>query len=63
MPTITKVVYYRDRGVWCYAADDAEGFDHSDTLDAASAAEARSELVRRFPGAVVERVANTTEEN
>ena len=33
LPQITEVRVYLHDGEWCYAADDEDGYDHSDTLD------------------------------
>lgn len=50
-PTIVEVRIYKNAGEWCYAADDADGFDHSDLIDVEDEAEARDELSRLFPEA------------
>lgn len=56
LPTIIAVNIYRDGAVWCYRADTAEGYDHSDTLDAETLAEARAEILAMFPDATVTRI-------
>lgn len=61
---ITKINIYKNRGEWCYRADTAEGYDHSDVIDVldnASEDEARSEVAKQFPAAKIERVADTNE--
>lgn len=55
---ITAVNIYRAGGDWCYRADDSDGYDHSDVLDADSETEARAEVALMFPAATVVRVAD-----
>lgn len=57
--TITQANLYRHGAVWSYRADTVEGYDHTGVLDDADTeADARDELARMFPGAVVHRVAD-----
>ena len=53
---IIAVNIYRDGAVWCYRADTAEGYDHSDTLEAETLAEAKAEILALFSGAMVTRL-------
>ena len=55
-PTITEINIYRNRGEWCYSAWTTDEFDHSDTLDADSEDEARTEVASMFPDAEINRV-------
>lgn len=56
-----QVNIYRNRNKWAYALWVDGEFDSSDSLDAETEAEARTEAVRLFPGADVRRVADTNE--
>lgn len=62
---IKEVRIYKYGTAWCYAADDEDGFDHSDEIgcpDDASETEARAEVTRAFPGAHIVRVEDLSEE-
>jgi hypothetical protein len=59
MATIANI--YRNSGAWCYASFVDGEYDHSDTIDADSEAEARAEIATLLPGAEVRRVADTQE--
>ena len=56
LPKITEVRVYLLDGERCYAADDEDGYDHSDTLDTLDTdtlAVAVAEAQRMFPGAEI----------
>lgn len=58
---ITQINIFRNRGEWCYAAFTDTEFDHGDTCDAATEAEAEAAMSREFPDAVITRVDDTAE--
>ena len=57
---VDKVTYYRDGGVWCYAAWIEGEYDHSDPVDAADGgateADVRAMLCETWPAARIVRV-------
>ena len=59
-PTITQVNIYRAGGEWCYAASTADGYDHSDGIDAGDEATADAAVRAMFPAATIERVGDVT---
>lgn len=58
---MTRINIYRSSNTWCYAAWLGGDYDHSDTLDADSEADAEAEVLTMFPGADVRRVTGRTD--